>query len=91
MPLIPLSSRGGPQTEQEISPVFKDPNVVAAVLANHGAIGVGSTLMKAQYLAEIIEEIAHIAFVRDIAMLAHSKRAVDMPVFGAAKDTRASM
>ena len=57
MPLIPLSSRGGPQTEQEISPVFKDPNVVAAVLANHGAIGVGSTLMKAQYLAEIIEEM----------------------------------
>lgn len=91
MPLIPLSSRGGPQTEQEISAVFKDPNIVAAVLANHGTIGVGSTLMKAQYLAEIIEETAHIAFVRDIAMLAHSKRAVDMPVFGTAKDARASM
>ena len=91
MPLIPLSSRGGPQTEQEISPVFKDPNIVAAVLANHGTIGVGSTLMKAQYLAEIIEETAHIAFVRDIAMLTHSKRAVDMPVFGTAKDARASM
>ena len=91
MPLIPLSSRGGPQTEQEISPVFNDPHVVAAVLANHGAIGVGSTLMKAQYLAEIIEEIAHIAFVRDIAMLAQSKCAVDMPVFGTAEDAKASM
>jgi ribulose-5-phosphate 4-epimerase/fuculose-1-phosphate aldolase len=86
MPLILLSSRGGPQTEQEISPVFKDPNVVAAVLANHGTIGVGSTLMKAQYLVKIIEETVHIAFVRDIAMMAHSKSAVDMPVFGTAKD-----
>ena len=90
MPLIPLSPLGGPQTEQEISPVFKNPKVVAAVLANHGTIGVGSTLMEAQYLAEIIEETAHIAFVRDIAMLAHSKGTVDMPIFGTAKDARAS-
>ena len=90
MPLIPLSPLGGPQTEQEISPVFKDPKVVAAVLANHGTIGVGATLMKAQYLAEIIEETAHIAFVRDVAMLAHSKNSAAMPSFGTAKDARAS-
>ena len=91
IPLIPLSPFGGPQTEQEISPVLKDPKVVAAVLANHGTIGVGSTLMKALYMAEIIEETAHIAFVRDIAMLAHSKGAVDMPIFGTVKDARASV
>lgn len=91
MPLIPLSPLGGPQTDQEISPVFKDPKVVAAVLANHGTIGVGSTLMKAQYLAEIIEETAHIAFVRDVAMLAHSKGSAGIPTFGTAKDARASV
>jgi ribulose-5-phosphate 4-epimerase/fuculose-1-phosphate aldolase len=55
MPLIPLSPNGGPQTEAEISPAFRDPKVMAAVLANHGTIGVGPTLTKAQYLAEIIE------------------------------------
>lgn len=86
MPLIPLSPQGGPQTEAEISPVFADPKIVAAVLANHGTIGVGSTLMKAQYLAEIIEETAHIAFVRDTLMAAHGKLANDMPKFGTAKE-----
>ncbi len=56
MPLIPLSANGGPQTEVEISPVFKDMSIRAAVLATHGTIGVGKTLMAARYLAEIIED-----------------------------------
>ena len=90
MPLIPLSPQGGPQTKTEISPVFEDPMVVAAVLANHGTIGVGSSLMKAQYLAEIIEETAHIAFVRDAVMAAHGKKAADLPRFGTAADANAS-
>ena len=86
MPLIPLSSNGGPQTEVEISPVFRDPKVVAAVLAKHGTSGVGATLMKAQYLAEIIEETAHIAFVRDALMAAHGKQFSELPRFGTAAD-----
>jgi ribulose-5-phosphate 4-epimerase/fuculose-1-phosphate aldolase len=90
MPLIPLSPKGGPQTDMEISPVFQDPKIVAAVLANHGTIGVGSTLMKAQYLAEIIEETAHIAFVRDTVMAAHGKTAADLPQYGTAADARAA-
>ncbi|MBO9424140.1 class II aldolase/adducin family protein [Labrenzia sp. R4_1] len=90
MPLIPLSPQGGPQTETEISPVFEDPKVVAAVLANHGTIGVGSSLMKAQYLAEIIEETAHIAFVRDAVMAAHGKKVADLPRFGTAADANAN-
>lgn len=90
MPLIPLSPQGGPQTEKEISPVFRDPRIVAAVLANHGTIGVGTTLMKAQYLAEIIEETAHIAFVRDTLMRAHGKSAADLPQYGTAADARAA-
>lgn len=90
MPLIPLSPLGGPQTDKEISPVFRDPKVVAAVLANHGTIGVGSNLMKAQYLAEIIEETAHIAFVRDTVMAAHGKTQADLPSYGTASDARAA-
>ncbi|MEO1195592.1 MAG: class II aldolase/adducin family protein [Pseudomonadota bacterium] len=86
MPLIPLSSQGGPQTEVEISPVFRDTSVKAAVLANHGTIGVGKTLMAAQYLAEIIEETAHIAYVRDTLMAAHGKSAADLPQYGTAAD-----
>jgi len=89
MPLIPLSPNGGPQTEAEISPVFCNPKVVAAVLANHGTIGVGSTLTKAQYLAEIIEETAHIAFVRDTLMSARGSSGSDLPSFGTAKDAEA--
>ncbi|MXX90211.1 MAG: class II aldolase/adducin family protein [Boseongicola sp. SB0677_bin_26] len=65
IPLIPLSENGGPQTAMQIGPVFDDLAVKAAVLANHGTIGVGKTLMAAQYLAELVEETAHIAFVRD--------------------------
>ncbi len=86
MPLIPLCPKGGPQTDREISPVFRDPKIVAAVLANHGTIGVGSSLIKAQYLVEIIEETAHIAFVRDTLMAAHGKTLADLPQYGTAAD-----
>jgi len=90
MPLIPLSPLGGPQTAAEISPVFQDPKIVAAVLANHGTIGVGKTLLKAQYLAEIIEETAHIAFVRDTVMASHGKTQADLPSYGTAADAVAA-
>ena len=83
MPLIPLSPRGGPQTEQEINPVFRDPGVVAAVLANHGTIGVGKSLLAAQYLAEIIEETAQAAFVRDALASLHGIK----PVMPAGQDS----
>ena len=82
---------GGPQTDREISPVFQDPKIVAAVLANHGTIGVGATLMKAQYLAEIIEETAHIAFVRDTLMAAHGKSTADLPQFGTNAEEKAAL
>jgi L-fuculose-phosphate aldolase/L-ribulose-5-phosphate 4-epimerase len=89
MPLIPLSKQGGPQTEVDISPYFKDPNIRAAVLANHGTIGAAKTLLAAQYLAEIIEETAHIAYVRDTLMAAHGKTTADLPQYGTAADARA--
>jgi len=90
MPLIPLSANGGPQTEVEISPHFQDASIRAAVLANHGTIGVGKTLMAAQYLAEIIEETAQIAYVRDTLMAAHGKLSMDMPKYGTVLEARAA-
>ncbi|WGH79252.1 class II aldolase/adducin family protein [Jannaschia ovalis] len=90
MPLIPLSPNGGPQTEVEISPVFRDPSIRAAVLANHGTIGVGPTLMAAQYLAEIIEETAQIAYVRDTLIAARGRSAAELPRFGTAAGARAA-
>ena len=86
MPLIPLSDNGGPQTALQIGPVFADPSVRAAVLANHGTIGVGKTLTAAQHLAEIIEETAQVAFVRDTVLAAHGKTTVTLPKFGTAAD-----
>ncbi|MEJ6404236.1 class II aldolase/adducin family protein [Yoonia sp. 2307UL14-13] len=86
MPLIPLSRNGGPQTEVEISPVFTDMHIRAAVLANHGTIGTGKTLMAAQYLAEIIEETAQIAYVRDTLLAAHGKTTADLPRYGTAAE-----
>lgn len=91
MPLIPLSAQGGPQTDKEISPVFRDKSTVAAVLANHGTVGVGKNLMKAQYLAEIIEETAQIAYVRDTLLAAHGKTAADLPQYGTAADALAAV
>lgn len=90
MPLIPLSKNGGPQTEVEISPHFQDPKIRAAVLANHGTIGVGKTLLAAQYLAEIIEETAQIAYVRDTLLAAHGKTTADLPSYGTAAEAQAA-
>jgi L-fuculose-phosphate aldolase/L-ribulose-5-phosphate 4-epimerase len=45
-------------------------------------------LTAAQYSAEIIEETAHIAFVRDTLMAAHGKKASDLPSYGTAQDAR---
>jgi hypothetical protein len=47
--------------------------------------------MKAQYLAEIIEETAHIAYVRDTLMAAHGKSVADLPQFGTNADEKAAL
>ena len=86
LPLIPLADNGGPQTASTITPFFENTSVRAAILANHGTIGVGPTLTAAQYLAEIIEETAHIAFVRDTLMSAHNLTDVQVPTFGTQKE-----
>lgn len=64
IPLVPLAPGGGAQTAKETLEVFNDPKVIAAIFADHGSVGVGRTLMSALYIAELIEETAHIAAVR---------------------------
>ena len=63
IPSIPLSANAGPQGAAEVVPVFREQSVVAATLQSHGTIGVGRTLMAAQYIVELIEETAHAAYV----------------------------
>ena len=89
LPLIPLTENLGPQTATMIGPVFEDHGIRGAVLANHGTVGVGASLTEAQYLAEIIEETAHIAFVRDALLHSRGRPASSEPRFGTASDEQA--
>ncbi len=82
IPLIPLGRNGGPQGPAEISPILQDKSLCAASLANHGTIGLGKNIIEAQYRVEIIEETAHIAFIRDALMHIHSLGNPTMPLKG---------
>ena len=79
LPLIPLSPEGGAQSAADISPVMEDKSVNAVLLANHGVVGVGPTLMEAQYFAELVEETAHTAFVRENLLAIHQKEDGPLP------------
>jgi len=61
IPLIPTAPDGGAQRIEEVVAEFRDPELRAALMANHGAIGVGRTLLAAQHIAELIEETAQVA------------------------------
>ena len=86
IPLILLSENSGARTAAQIGPVFDAQSVKAAVLANHGTIGVGKTLMAAQHLAELIEEAAHSIFVRDTLMLVLGRERPKLPRHGTHQD-----
>ena len=66
LPSIPLGPDGSAQSASQIGAVFQDRSIRAALLENHGTVGVGSTMLKALHLCEIIEETAHIATVREL-------------------------
>lgn len=59
IPCIDLAPGGRPQGAAEVAPVFADPGTKAALLRSHGTIGVGKTLMSAQYVVELLEETVH--------------------------------
>ena len=62
IPCIDLAPGGRPQGAVEVAPVFADPGTKAALLRSHGTIGVGKTLMSAQYVVELLEETVHGAY-----------------------------
>lgn len=82
LPLIPLSANGGPQGAKDIAPVMQDQSLKGAILANHGTIGLGKTLIDAQYVVELIEETAHIAFVQGLIGIASNGTAGGLPRTG---------
>jgi L-fuculose-phosphate aldolase/L-ribulose-5-phosphate 4-epimerase len=61
IPVIPLAPGGGAQRTEEVVAEFRDPELRAALMANHGTIGVGRTLLAAEHIAELIEETAQVA------------------------------
>jgi L-fuculose-phosphate aldolase/L-ribulose-5-phosphate 4-epimerase len=63
IPLVPLAPGGGSQTPESVVEVFRDPDVAAAVLENHGSVGVGKSLLAAEHIAELVEETAQVAAV----------------------------
>lgn len=67
LPMIPLAPDGGTQGPDEVAPVFEDPSVNSALMVRHGPISVGTSLLHAQHLAELIEETAQIASIQQTA------------------------
>jgi len=61
---IPLAEYGTPGTDEFYEPVLKYlKDYDAFLLANHGALTIGSDVMNAYYKMETLEHFAHIAFV----------------------------
>ena len=86
IPCIDLAPGGGPQGATEVEPVFSDPGTKAALLRSHGTIGVGKTLMNAQYVVELLEETVHAAYAGAVFRGCQSRSADrdgDLVPFGA--------
>lgn len=67
IPLIPGGPDGGKEASEAVIEAFRVPSILAATLQNHGAVGVGQTLLAAEEIAELIEETAHIAMLVRLA------------------------
>jgi ribulose-5-phosphate 4-epimerase/fuculose-1-phosphate aldolase len=61
--VVPVGSDGGNQRPEAVVEVFKDARVRACLLEKHGSVAVGDSLLKAQHVAELVEETAQIAAV----------------------------
>jgi L-ribulose-5-phosphate 4-epimerase len=63
IPVVPPAPEGSEALAESIQSVFGDKSVHAALLFDHGVIAAGSSLTKAQNLAELVEESARIAYM----------------------------
>jgi L-fuculose-phosphate aldolase/L-ribulose-5-phosphate 4-epimerase len=67
IPLVPSGPDGSKETAESVIDAFRDPTIQVATLQNHGAVGVGKTLLAAEELVELIEETAQIAMLVRLA------------------------
>ena len=67
IPLVPSGPDGSPGATESVVNAFRDPAIHVATLQNHGAVGVGKTLLAAEELVELIEETAQIALLARLA------------------------
>jgi L-ribulose-5-phosphate 4-epimerase len=67
IPLVPGGPDGSKEASDWVINAFRDAAIHVATLQNHGAVGVGKTLLAAEELVELIEETAHIAMLVRLA------------------------
>lgn len=67
IPLVPSGPDGSKEASEWVVNAFRDPATHVATLQNHGAVGVGKTLLVAEELVELIEETAQIAMLARLA------------------------
>ena len=67
IPLVPGGKDGSKEASEAVVEAFRTPSILAATLQNHGAVGVGRTLLAAEEIAELIEETAHVAMLVRLA------------------------
>ena len=63
VPLITPPGEGSPELSTALMKTFSNPELRAALMAEHGIIAAGADLAEAQNLAELVEESARIAYL----------------------------
>jgi L-fuculose-phosphate aldolase/L-ribulose-5-phosphate 4-epimerase len=67
-PLIPTAPNGVQQTPTEVILTLGARDIFAALLEDHGVLGLGQTLLQALHAVELVEETAHVAAIRLLVM-----------------------
>ena len=60
VPVLPELQEGSDALARAVAAAFSDADVKGILMCNHGLIAVGPNLREAQYVAELMEESAHI-------------------------------
>jgi L-ribulose-5-phosphate 4-epimerase len=63
VPVVPYAPSSSPELDRCVTRLFRDREVVAALLERHGLVTAGATLAAAESLAELVEETAQIAML----------------------------
>jgi len=63
--LVPPAPSGSSELADAVRQAFRDPKMVAAILAEHGTITVGRDLYEAFYLSQYLEDAARTALLAD--------------------------